>query len=213
MKLALFLVLTVGLLVCGCGQPSSEAPPSDDPQELNEIGVGLLRQGRLEEAASTFRKALELRPEYPEALYNLGAVLIKKGQVREAIEALERSVELRPESREGLTLLALAHQLNGDQEKAEAVLARVSQLSPDPATRHFPFAVQVSAEEDLSVAITWANRLSDRHELDARISRVGVNGRWLYRVRIPAESRAAADRFAEQLRREEGLEPWIVKVE
>ena len=213
MKSASFLLLTVVLFVSGCSQPSPEIPESDDPQELNEAGLELLRQGRLDEAASTFRKALDLRPEYPEALYNLGAVLVKRGRVEEGIEALEKAVQLKPDFREAMTLLAMAHKLNGDNAKAEAALARATSLNREAEAQDFPFAVQVAAEEDLAVAVALANRLSGRYEPEARISRVEINGKRLYRVRIAAESRATAEATAERLRGEEQLEPWIVRVD
>jgi Flp pilus assembly protein TadD len=180
---------------------------------LNEVGLELLRQGNMEEAASSFRKSLALQPDYPEASYNLGAVLVKKGQVDEGIKALEQAVLLKPDFRKAITLLAMAHKLNGDNAKAEAILARAVQLYTEAEAQDFPFAVQVAAKEDLAVAIALANRLSDRYEPDATISPVEVNGKRLYRVRIPADSQATAERLAKSLRLEEGLETWIVAAE
>jgi Tfp pilus assembly protein PilF len=186
---------------------------ADNPQEMNWAGLELLRQGNPEEAASAFKRALALDPEYPEALNNLGASLLKQGQVDEAIEALEKAIELKPNFREALALLARAHQLKGDMERASAVFAKVSQLNENDEPRQLPFAVQVAAEEDLAAAIVLANRLSGRYEPEARVSRVEVNGKWLYRVRIPVESLATAQRLAERLQAEEQLQAWIARVE
>jgi Flp pilus assembly protein TadD len=210
------LLLAGTLLLPGCNQPGAEVTEiaqSDNPQEMNRAGLELLRQGDPDRAASAFKRALALDPEYPEALSNLGASLLKQGQIDEAIEALEKAIELKPDFQEALALLAMAHELKGDKERASAVFAQLSELNENPVPQQLPFAVQVAAEEDLAAAIALANRLSDRYEPEARVSRVKVNGKWLYRVRIPVASLATAQRLAGRLQAEEQLEAWIARVE
>ncbi|MBW1859266.1 MAG: tetratricopeptide repeat protein [Deltaproteobacteria bacterium] len=49
----------------------------DDPEVLNNLGIALSRQERLEDAAERFREALRIQPDFAEARHNLNAVLEK----------------------------------------------------------------------------------------------------------------------------------------
>jgi cell division septation protein DedD len=79
-----------------------------------------------------------------------------------------------------------------------------SEVSPSPR-----FAVQVAAYENRAQAEALARRLSPRHEL-VTVSPAQVNGKLHYRVRIPAETGADAEHLAATLRRELGVEAWVV---
>lgn len=205
----LFLPLVAAAL-WGCVQPQASLPNSQDPRELNQSGVELLRQGDTDKAIKAFRMALSRDPQYPEARYNLGVALFKMGQSEAAIRELELATRLRPDFSEALIVLAKAYRLQGEPEKATLVLGRLDQLGKEEA-HTYPYAVQVAAEEDLLTAVALARELSARYKPEPKISRVEADGRTLYRVRIEAESRSAAEKLARQLRGENKA-AWIVKV-
>jgi hypothetical protein len=83
----------------------------------------------------------------------------------------------------------------------------VSSVPAVPRQRHF--AVQVAAYESRPEAEALAQHLSARHEL-VTVSPADINGKAYYRVRIPAETGADADRLAVGLRRQLGVEAWVV---
>src|SRR5207253_9288479 len=52
----------------------------------------------LEEAETTFQRAIEINPREPKVFYNYAFLLTKKGHVSKASWATDRALELAPES-------------------------------------------------------------------------------------------------------------------
>ncbi len=72
-------------------------------------------------------------------------------------------------------------------------------------------AVQVAAYESRAQAEALARRLS-AHQEEVIVSPAQINGRMYYRVRIPTERGADAERLAARLRGELGVEAWVVSL-
>src|SRR5262249_52291253 len=58
------------------------------------LGILLGAEGRHDEAAAAYRRAIELKPDLPEAHCNLGRVLQRQGEFTQALAALQRGHEL-----------------------------------------------------------------------------------------------------------------------
>jgi tetratricopeptide (TPR) repeat protein len=63
----------------------------------SNVGVALQEQRQYDDAIAHYRKAIELRAEYPPAYNNLGTALRAAGRVGEAIETYDRAIQLQPE--------------------------------------------------------------------------------------------------------------------
>ena len=50
--------------------------------------------GEIDVAIHGYRRALQIRPDYPDALYNLGNALARQGRLAEGIEHLREAVRL-----------------------------------------------------------------------------------------------------------------------
>ncbi len=61
------------------------------------LGVALQAEGRLDEAADHYHRAIALAPDYPPAYNNLATALRAKGQIGEAITTYQQAIRLRPE--------------------------------------------------------------------------------------------------------------------
>ncbi len=61
---------------------------------LNALGTVNLALGRLGQAESLLRQAVEKEPEWPEAWNNLGVVLIESGKIPEATEVFRKAYAL-----------------------------------------------------------------------------------------------------------------------
>lgn len=70
------------------------ASRQDDPDLLSARGLLLARRGDFESSATTFRRALELRPADPMATGNLAAVHFFRGDVDRAVAGFQRAVAL-----------------------------------------------------------------------------------------------------------------------
>lgn len=78
----------------------------------NNLGATLCRLGRYVEAEEQFRRAVDIRPDYPDAYCNLGTLLRWMGRIAEAERPLRRAVKLNPQyaqahSSLGMTLILL----------------------------------------------------------------------------------------------------------
>src|SRR5580692_11872730 len=76
----------------------AQAPGSNAAKavSLNNRGLELFKQGRVDEAIAQFRQALVLRPDFPEALSDLAQALDAKGNYPEALALFERALALKP---------------------------------------------------------------------------------------------------------------------
>jgi tetratricopeptide (TPR) repeat protein len=95
------------------------------------LGVALLRAGKVDEAIDICRKAVELAPEIALAYSNLGNALRDKGQFDEAIEQYEKALDRDPS-------LDLVHNNLG------GILANQSKF--DLAVLHFEKALEINPE-------------------------------------------------------------------
>ena len=92
---------------------------------LEHYKHGLAAYGRKDfaEAVAAYRRALELRPDWPDCLQALGMALMNQGVLDDALLALTRVTELAPEDPLAFTSLSMVLQrLNriDDAEKAQA---------------------------------------------------------------------------------------------
>jgi predicted O-linked N-acetylglucosamine transferase (SPINDLY family) len=102
----------------------------------NNLGVALKNQGKLEEAAACYRRALELKPDYAEAHNNLGNALKNQGKLGGAIACYRRVLELRPDHAKAHNNLGLAAWDQGKLDEAAAYCRRALELKPDFAEAH-----------------------------------------------------------------------------
>jgi tetratricopeptide (TPR) repeat protein len=113
-------------------------------QELTEqfaaanfnLGMTLASAGDFTEAASYFKRTIELKPDHVDALINLGAVLGRARNLDLAVKTLERAVELSPDSVPARVNLAAALSAGGKSAAVvphyEAILA----AEPNNASAH-----------------------------------------------------------------------------
>ena len=105
------------------GGPKSTGKTAGAPDEASvhfDRGVELRREDRLGDAEDAFRRALDIRPDFPEALNNLGVVLRLTGRHDEAEAVCRRALELRPGYVAALYNLARCHRFRpGDPLIAE----------------------------------------------------------------------------------------------
>ncbi len=80
------------------------------------LAGALQDQGKLEDAAASCRRALELKPNYAEAHHQLGNISLAQAKPQEAVASCSRAVELKPDSAEAHVTRAFAWLLTGDLE-------------------------------------------------------------------------------------------------
>ncbi|PIR26911.1 MAG: hypothetical protein COX62_02285 [Deltaproteobacteria bacterium CG_4_10_14_0_2_um_filter_43_8] len=99
-----------------------------DAEVWNNLGVVLRKRGETEKAEKAFKKALDLRPNYPESLNNIAILDIHKQDYDTATTHLQKALELKPNYAEALFHLALVSDLNKKTDDALAYYKQVIAL-------------------------------------------------------------------------------------
>ena len=119
----LIIGLTAALL--GATQPSPQA------EAAFQRGEKSLAANKLEDAAASYRKALDATPNWAPALNGLGSVLFKKGQAIEAIALFKSATEADPDFKLAWFNLGYAARKSGDFTTAVRAYERYTQLDPN----------------------------------------------------------------------------------
>ena len=85
--------------------------------------------GRLTEAESNYRQAIELRPDLPEAHNNLGHLLQELNRWDEAEQIIRQALALRPEYADAHFNLGKALHVKGDKDSALESLKKASEIN------------------------------------------------------------------------------------
>jgi len=93
---------------------------------------------RVDEAATHFRRAIEINPDFAAALYNLGNALVNLGQAQEAEAFFKRTLEIKPDFIEVRYKLAQIRKVKTDNENLTELTALARDISnggPRPSDR------------------------------------------------------------------------------
>lgn len=93
-------------------------------------GKFLMDQGRPEEAAAYYQRAMQINPASVEAYNDLGAAYLSMNRNEEAVEIFSRVVRLRPESPEMQVNLGAALLVSGRAAEARACALRALDIAP-----------------------------------------------------------------------------------
>jgi tetratricopeptide (TPR) repeat protein len=117
-------------------QPPTMQPPPDQAAALNNRGTALAQQGKLDEAAACYRRALELRSDFAEAHNNLGSVLVGQRNLGEAAACYRQALQLKPDFAEAHFNLGTVLRRLDRPGEAIPCLRQAVQLKPDFAAAH-----------------------------------------------------------------------------
>jgi tetratricopeptide (TPR) repeat protein len=81
---------------CCLAREAAAAKGGGDLHALNHAAMAHQRMGRLDEAASGYRRAIALAPGNAELHFNLGTALQARGSAAEAVEANRRALAIDP---------------------------------------------------------------------------------------------------------------------
>jgi tetratricopeptide (TPR) repeat protein len=118
------------------------------------LGRALSEAGKLPEAISHYRKALEIRPDFADADINLGLALASRGQVDEAITAYRKALEIRPDFAEAYFNLGVVLVGRGRVDEAIDHYKKALEIKPDYADAHINLGNALAGHGQVDKAIT-----------------------------------------------------------
>lgn len=122
-------------------------------EDLIQTALAAHGAGRLQEAESLYRRALDERPDHPDALNLLGVVAIQTDRHEAAIGYLERAVRRNPGCPDSQYNLGLAYAGRGRPADAEAHFRKAVELRADYAEAHNNLANALREQDRLAEAI------------------------------------------------------------
>lgn len=106
------------------------AQPSVEAKAEYNAGVDFYKIGKYEQAISSFRKAIELEPDYIDAYFNLGTILEFLQQEEAALTVFKQIIVRKPDDYEALYKAAKISLKLGEQDKAKSYLSLIPMSSP-----------------------------------------------------------------------------------
>jgi predicted O-linked N-acetylglucosamine transferase (SPINDLY family) len=106
------------------------------PSFHNNLGNALKELGRLDEAAASYRKALQLKPDHVDACYNLGIVLEAQDKREEAAACYRQALTLKANHHQALFCLGNVLLAEGMPDEAMASFRQALAVRPDFAEAH-----------------------------------------------------------------------------
>ena len=122
-----------------------------DAEAHSNLGNTLRELGRLDEAETSYRQAIALKPDFIEAHSNLGVTLQELGRLNEAESSYNQAITLKPDFAEAHNNLGNTLQELGRLDQAEASYRQAIALKPD----------FIEAYSNLGVALQELGRLDE----------------------------------------------------
>lgn len=129
------------------GKPGPSAPG------YNNLGNVLAKEGRIDEAVESFRRALNMDPNYAVPHYNWGNLLARQGKLEEAADHYRKALETEPDYAEAHNNLGNVLLARGELKDALRHLTRALELTPHEAQVHFNLGVVLASEGRLEEAV------------------------------------------------------------
>jgi tetratricopeptide (TPR) repeat protein len=123
------------------------------PEAHNNLGVEFSKLGKLDDAVTSFHKALALKPDYAKAHYNLGLTLQNLGKLDEAVASYRKAIVIKPDYAEAHNNLGVALRNWGKLDEAVASFHKALALKPDYVEAHNNLGLTLQNLEKLDEAV------------------------------------------------------------
>jgi len=135
---------------------STDTTLQDAQEEQGQLalnaGIKFYQEGKIEEASSHLKKAVELLPLFPVAHNNLGMVLRHQGKVTEALSHYQEAIRLDPYYAEAENNIGLIYDKTGAIDQAATHYKRAIEIKPTVAIFHLNYATLLERKGDFTNA-------------------------------------------------------------
>ncbi len=140
----------------------------EDHRVFCNYGVVLQNLGKLKEAEISYRKAIELKPDFAESYYNLGLILKDLEQLKKAEESYRKAIELNPNFAEAHSNLGGILKDLGNLQAAALSTRKALKLKPNYAKAYFQEGIILKLLGRYKDAIQSFNKASEIEPRNAK---------------------------------------------
>ncbi len=115
------------------------------PAQYYDIGNLLIIQGRIDEAAESYSRALAVQGDFVHALNGLGQIRANQQKTKEAAAYFRRALRANPDDPEAFFNLGFLEQNRGNLKQASVYYQNAARLQPQGLADYFNQAVDFSA--------------------------------------------------------------------
>jgi Tfp pilus assembly protein PilF len=135
-----------------------------------ELGNSLHAAGKYDQAADSYRQAIEFRPDHAQAFHNLGVTRMIQRRPLEAIAAYEQAVRIKPDYPEPHQNLGALMQRLGRDDRALYHYGQALQFAPQSVEVRYNLALLAQERDMLDDAIRGYRQILERRpdHADAR---------------------------------------------
>ncbi|BBE49946.1 TPR repeat-containing protein YrrB [Ferriphaselus amnicola] len=139
---------------CCISKQTLQPANNTDLITLFQLAVRSFERGQLDQAATEFRKILEVKKTHADAIHYLGLIDYQQGKTDSGIALLVRSLTLDPENASFLSNLGAAYNETGRFKEAIPVLRKAIHRNPEYANAHsnLGMALQHAGEFDSAIS-------------------------------------------------------------
>lgn len=134
--------------------PDPTLPAGEQASELVNHGTKLFEEGKYQEAAAVYARAIELAPEDETTHFNLGSAQAKLGRTAEAKKSYAEAIRLFPDYSEAHNNLGNLLGSEGQFADAAQHLAMAVKLDPDSASAHNNFGTVLVRQGKFTDAVS-----------------------------------------------------------
>lgn len=114
----------------------------------NNLGVQYQKLRRWEQAAQSYRRAIELNPRLAKTHVNLASVFLELGQIQSGLESLEAARQAEPGLASTHRFLGELYFRKQDYVKAQESLETATRLGPQESSRAFALLAEIALRHD-----------------------------------------------------------------
>ena len=121
--------------------------------QILQQAIASHKEGKIEEAEKSYKKAIELKPDFFEAHNNLGATQQNLGRLDEAEKSYKKAIELKPDYAEAHNNLGNTLNYKGDLVAAIDSYKQAIKIKPDYAEAYNNIGIALNLKGDTEAAI------------------------------------------------------------
>jgi tetratricopeptide (TPR) repeat protein len=139
------------------------------------LGESYGQKGDYDQAIATYKKAIEINPEYDQVYYNMGIAYDEKGDFDQAIAAYKNAIKINPEFNQAYNNMGSAYDEKGDYDQAIATYKNAIKINPefDQAYNNMGSAYDGKGDYDQAIA-AYKKAIEINPELDQAYYNMGI---------------------------------------